>query len=207
MSNRKNLKILKHKYPNVFGSTVAPLSKGVHERLTQQTDLTPTEIRSVLGYWTNTATYLQAIINSSHRSHLDGTQAEEVLDNEKKYATHKLNKMNARIKNKEAGWEFRESVLRKDFPDIFGKTRVPLVKDISAKLISAYPNTCSKIIREFITDWKKTKTYHVSVLQNLYIHDLSGPTKERVSIEMRQNALKWINIFKIRNNQRHENEK
>lgn len=196
MSNRKNLKTLEKLFPNVFGANVTPLSKGVHECLIQKTDFTLAEIKRALSYWTNTYLYLNSIINSKYRFYLDGSQAEEVLEQEKIFAKDKLNKINARTKNNEAGWEFREKTLRKDFPNTFGKIRVPLTKDTPDKLINHYPDTCEKIIREFIIAWRKTKAYHISVLENQYLHDLSGVTKQAVPEVMKENSLKWLNILK-----------
>lgn len=204
MSNRKNLKTLEELFPNAFSGTITPLSKGVHNDLIQKTNLTRIEIKYALGYWTSTSTYLNSIINSKYRCNLDGSQAEEVLENEKAFAKHKLSKINDRIKNKEAGWEFRENTLRNDFPNIFGKIRAPLCKSTTAELIHIYPNTCESILREFITAWRKTKAYHISVIENKHIHNLQGVTEKPVSVEMKENSLKWINVFKNKENTKAE---
>ena len=166
----------------------------------QETDLTLTEIKRALSYWTNSHHYLNSIINSKYRFHLDGSQGEEVLEQEKIFAKQKLDKISTRTKNKEAGWEFRENILRKDFPNVFGKIRVPLTKDIPNRLMNHYPDTCKKTIREFIIAWRKTKAYHISVLENQYLHDLSGVTKQAVTEGMKENSLKWLNVFKNKEN-------
>lgn len=206
MSIRKNLKTLKAKYPNAFGATKKALSKGVHTQILQETNLTEAEIKKSVGFWTNNKQYLEAVLTNKHRTNLDGSLSEEITDSDREYSKQKINKLSELTKNLEDGWLFREHTLRKDFPNIFGKQRVPLVNEIGFELAQRYPKVRGNIINHFIRDWKKTKAYNESVLEHSHMYNLSGITELAVTTEMRLKSEKLLKSYNKKKGQKN-NEK
>lgn len=204
MSIRKTFEKLKALYPTAFGAAKIPLTKGVHNTLSKETDITKSEIRRALSVRVKTIGYLKALICNSHRINLDGTQAEAITEDEKKLAKKMLNKTKSEMLFAEAGWEFRDQTIRNDFPITFGKERVPLIQNITEELITAYPNACQRSIRAFLKDWKKTKAYKESIIKETHEYNLIGVKIRKIPEEQKIAATNWLNTLTQKGN---DNEK
>ena len=92
----------RERYPTTFPSDpkqIRPLAVGIHQALIDA-GYKPLLVRVALGGYIKRPAYLIAITRSRHRVDLNGNEAGEITDEQRKAASERLKELRQRIKNR-----------------------------------------------------------------------------------------------------------
>lgn len=138
------LKKLAEAYPTIFpqpkdGRPVA-LAIGIHKQLipvVTEWGFSAVNLRSALAWYTKQLRYQQAVLHASHRTNLDGSEAEVIDDTHRALAQENVNKIQAYLEKKNPERAKKRAEKRKPAPK--GPRKPRAAKPGSTKSNSASP--------------------------------------------------------------------
>lgn len=82
-------------YPALFNEQFIPMPIGIFEQLSvnMPTDISKTDLRTMLGWYASRLKYLNHVISHENRLNLDGSIASSITDEEKAAAAQKIKTM------------------------------------------------------------------------------------------------------------------